>query len=572
MTHLFEYPHADLAPLDWWRNAAVYEVYPRSFADGNGDGEGDVEGVRSRLRYIADLGCQAIWFNPFYKSPMKDGGYDVSDFRDIDPIFGSVAEVEVMIKEAHELGLKLIFDIVPNHCSTEHEWFQAAIKTQPGSPEWERFHLLPGKGPNGELPPNNWQSVFGGAAWTQTELNGSPTGYWYLHIFDSSQPDLNWNHPDIHADFEKTLRFWFDRGVDGFRIDVTHGLIKAKGYPDYPDEVTQRRSANLLDPEPLPHWDQPEVHEIYRAWRKIANEYTNKMFVGEVWVSTNERLSRYLREDELHSAFNFSHLDAPWDAAEQRRIIDESLAQNFAVGSPTTWVLENHDVTRAVTRYSGVPTRKDPDTGIPTRLPERSLTTDEIALGTQRARAAMLEILALPGSAYIYNGQELGLFEVVDLPDDVRQDPTFFRTKGKTKGRDGCRVPMPWTTKAPSHGFSSSGKSWLPQPAQWAQLSVEAQVGQPDSFLELTRAALNIRKQYDCFGDGAMTWRDDLKTSMGDSCDLLVFERPGSTNVIVAMNFGSTPVQLPQGAAVLIASSPCLDGQLAANSTAWFTL
>ena len=569
MTH---YLHADLAPTDWWRNAAVYEVYPRSFADGNGDGEGDVEGVRSRLRYIADLGCQAIWFNPFYKSPMKDGGYDVSDFRDIDPIFGSVAEVELMIKEAHELGLKLIFDIVPNHCSTEHEWFKAAAATPPGSPEWERFHLLAGKGDNGELPPNNWQSVFGGAAWTQTQLNGTPTGYWYLHIFDSSQPDLNWNHPDIHADFEKTLRFWFDRGVDGFRIDVTHGLIKAKGYPDYPDEVTQRRSANLLDPEPLPHWDQPEVHEIYRAWRKIADEYTNKMYVGEVWVSTNERLARYLREDELHSAFNFSHLDAPWDAAQQRHIIDESLAQNSAVGSPTTWVLENHDVTRAVTRYSGVPTRKDPDTGSPTRLPERSLTADEIALGTKRARAAMLEILALPGSAYIYNGQELGLFEVVDLSDDVRQDPTFFRTNGKTKGRDGCRVPMPWTTTAPSHGFSDTGKSWLPQPAQWAQLSVEAQAGNAHSFLELTRAALTARANYDCFGDGTMTWRDDLKKSMGDSDDLLVFERPGSTNVIVAMNFGSSAVQLPEGATVLLSSSPSSEGQLADNSTVWFTL
>lgn len=568
--------HADQQPSDWWRHAAVYEVYPRSFADGNGDGEGDVAGVRARLQYIADLGCEAIWFNPFYKSPLKDGGYDVSDYRDIDPVFGSVAEVEAMIKEAHELGIKIILDIVPNHCSTEHRWFQEAWNTEPGSDAWKRFHLLKGKGENGELPPNNWRSVFGGAAWTQHELNGKPTGYWYLHIFDSSQPDFNWEHPDVHEEFKDTLRFWFDRGVDGFRIDVTHGLIKAKGYPDYPEVALQKAEGTLLDPEPLPHWDQPEVHAIYREWRKVCDEYDNRMFVGEVWVSTNERLARYLRQDELHSAFNFSHLDAPWDAQKQRSIIDESLEQNAAVGSPTTWVLENHDVTRAVTRYSGVETTRDEDSGVPTRLPKRNLTADEIALGTKRARAAMLEIFALPGTCYLYNGEELGLFEVVDLPDAVRQDPTFFRTNGKVKGRDGCRVPMSWSGDKASYGFNDGDKSWLPQPKEWAELSVAAQTGKPDSTLELTRKALHIRKAYDAFGDGTMLWRDDLAQQMTENpADLLVWERPGKAgpSVFVAMNFGSTSITLPANATVLVASSEIQNGNvLADNSTAYFTL
>jgi alpha-glucosidase len=576
MTPSTSRPHADAAPSDWWRHAAVYEVYPRSFADSNGDGEGDIAGVRSRLPYLADLGIDAIWFNPFYPSPLKDGGYDVADYRDIDPLFGTLSEAEAMIHEAHSLGIKVILDIVPNHCSEDHRWFQAALDTPPGSPEWARFHLLAGAGDNGELPPNNWRSVFGGGAWSQTTFKGEPTGHWYLHLFDPSQPDVNWDHPDVSREFEDTLRFWFDRGVDGFRIDVSHGLIKAPGYPDYDESHLKHardHEGELLDPEPLPHWDQPEVHEVYRAWRRISDEYTpSRVFVGEVWVNTAERLAQYLRPDELHLAFNFSHLQAKWDPKQQRSIIDESLAQNAEVGSPTTWVLENHDVVRAVTRYAGVEGR-DSDSNLPTPLPHRNLTDDEIALGTRRARAAILQILALPGSAYIYNGQELGLFEVLDLPDSVRQDPTFFRTEGRVKGRDGCRVPIPWGGSSPSYGFNEGNASWLPQPKQWAFLSVHAQEGIPGSTLEVTRAALHARRAHDAFGDGPMAWRDDIATDMAPTRDdILVFERPGNSgSVFVAMNFGDEPVALPHDAQIIVTSDSRADGHLEGNTCVWFT-
>lgn len=566
--------HADDAPEDWWRNAVVYEVYPRSFADGNGDGEGDVAGIRSRLDYLAGLGVEAIWFNPFYVSPLKDGGYDVADYRDIDPLFGTLDETEAMIREAHERGIKVLFDIVPNHCSWEHPWFREALASPPGHPAWDRFHLLPGRGPSGAEPPNNWRSVFGGGAWTQTTWDGKPTGHWYLHLFDPSQPDLNWANSEIREDFLTTLRFWFDRGVDGFRIDVGHGLIKAAGYPDYDESHLQHareHEGELLDPEPLPHWDQPEVHEVFRDWRRIAEGYSpERILVGEIWVGTPERLARYLRPDELHLAFNFGHLQAPWDATRRRAIIEESLAQNARVGSPTTWVIENHDVVRAVTRYAEVAAEGE-HASLPTPLPHRTLTPDELALGTRRARAALLEILALPGTAYLYNGQELGLFEVVDLPDAVRQDPTFFRTEGRIKGRDGCRVPMPWSGADASFGFNDAGTSWLPQPSQWADLSVVAQEGVIDSTLELTRAAIATRRRFDAFGDGPMAWRDDL---VAGRTDVLAFERPGAQGptVVVIANFGSQPVALPSGARVLLSSMPVTGGSLPADATAWLVV
>jgi len=315
--------HADEHGSDWWRHAVVYEIYPRSFADSDGDGHGDLRGARSRLAYLAHLGVDAIWFNPFYVSPLLDGGYDVADYRDIDPVFGSLAEVEALIRDCHAYGLKVIFDIVPNHSSWEHRWFKEALATDPGSDAWARYHCVRGKGERGELPPNNWRSVFGGNAWTQIKTQaGDDSGWWYLHIFDSSQPDLNWDHPDVHAEFEETLRFWFERGVDGFRIDVSHGLIKADGYPDYPAEAERAvhdHEGQLIDYVPLPHWDQDGVHEVYRAWRRVADEYTpSRSFVGEVWVDTDTRRARYLRPDELHLAFNFSHLGARWDAADIR--------------------------------------------------------------------------------------------------------------------------------------------------------------------------------------------------------------------------------------------------------------
>lgn len=563
--------HADALPEDWWRHAVVYQVYPRSFADGNGDGEGDVAGVRARLPYIASLGVQAIWFNPFYPSPLRDGGYDVADYRGVHPDFGTLADVEAMIAEAHDLGIKVLLDVVPNHTSWDHPWFREAMATDPGSDAWSRYHCVRGRGENGSEPPNNWRSVFAGSAWTPIERDGSPTGWWYLNLFDSSQPDLNWEHPEVRAEFEDILRFWFDRGVDGFRIDVAHGLIKAPGYPDYAPE--DDHAHELLDPDPLPHWDQPGIHEIYRRWRSIADSYEPKrVLVGEVWVGTEERLAAYLRPDELHVAFNFSHLRAPWDASEQRRIISTSLAANDRVGAPTTWVLENHDTVRAASRYAGVETEIDSESGVPTHLPARVLTQQEKDLGLARARALLLLTLALPGSTYVYQGQELGLDEVIDLPPDVRQDPVWFRSSGAIKGRDGCRVPMPWTNSGVTLGFNASGRSWLPMPAQWAPLSVESQERDPESTLALTRSAVHVRALHDALVMGDLRWRDDLMTAHPD---VLAFERvlADGAPVLVALNFGTTPVSI-NATDLLIASravTSTADGwALPANTAAWW--
>ncbi len=534
--------HADQASDNWWREAVIYQIYPKSWVDGNGDGIGDLKGVRQNLPYLAELGVDAIWFSPFFVGPQKDGGYDVADYRDIDPIFGTVEDAEHMIQEAHALGIKILVDIVPNHTSNEHKFFKAALATPPGSPEWDRYHVLPGKGENRELPPNNWNSIFYGSAWSQIEYNGEKTGYWYLHIFDPAQPDVNWNHPDIKEEFEKTLRFWFDRGVDGFRIDVAHGMVKAEGYPDGEEEEILDSDGGLIDVTPRPYFDQPGVHEIYKEWRKIANEYTpQRIYVGEIWVSTEERLAKYIREDELHTGFNFGYLSAQWHAEEIRHNIENSLRFNNAIGAPTTWVTENHDVFRSVTRWGrNWPSKHNHlewDKDHPWSK-HYFTTAEEEALGRKRARAGMLMMLALPGSAYIWQGQELALEEVRDLPDSERQDPEFINSHGEWIGRDGCRVPIPWTKAGKSFGFGpeDGAKTWLTQPRHWGELSVEAQQSDPDSMWNLTRSALMLRRTMDELGSGELRWRDDL--SNGNK-DVIAFERinhDGGTGMVSVTN------------------------------------
>ena len=578
--------HADNHSNDWWRHAVVYEIYPRSFADSNGDGAGDLRGVRSRLAYLAHLGVDAIWFNPFFTSPLLDGGYDVIDYRDIDPVFGDMAEVEALIADCHSYGLKVIIDVVPNHSSWEHRWFKEALTTEPGSAAWARYHCVLGKGVNHELPPNNWRSVFGGNAWSPIKnTDGTDSGYWYLHIFDSSQPDLNWDHPDVHQEFEDTLRFWFDRGVDGFRIDVSHGLVKAAGYPDYPQHADRaKRSAGgeIIDFEPLPHWDQDGVHEIYRAWRRVANEYEPmRAFVGEVWVDTAQRRAKYLQHDELHLAFNFGHVGAKWDALDLRERINEALLHDKAVGAPTTWVLENHDVPRVVTRYAGVELPKSSGDGDENESADDALrrlavlTPEQRVVGTRRARAANIYMLSLPGSAYLYNGQELGLFEVVDLPPQFRQDPVWFRTEGKVVGRDGCRVPMPWRNAAPAYGFGPDGstESWLPQPSAWGALSVQEQQGRADSMLELIRAAVHARKSHEAFGETDFIWRDDIAEAIAPGrSDVLVSEHGGAGNrALVVLVIGTDPVDRPDGE-LLVASQSLTETHIPGETCAWFSL
>ncbi|MCZ7425828.1 glycoside hydrolase family 13 protein [Micromonospora sp. WMMA1949] len=527
---------------DWWRSAVVYQVYVRSFADANADGVGDLQGIRQRLPYLRDLGVDALWLTPFYTSPQVDAGYDVADYRDVDPLFGNLTDFDEMITDAHALGLRIIVDMVPNHTSSAHPWFTAALAAGPGSPERERYLFADGKGEQGELPPNDWESIFGGPAWTRVV-----DGQWYLHLFDPAQPDLNWRHPEVRAEFEDVLRFWLDRGVDGFRIDVAHGMIKAEGLPDvgFNSMTTGQRQSELLGKGRLPYFDQDEVHDIYRAWRPILDSYPGgRMAVAEAWAETPQRLARYIGPDELHQAFSFDFLDATWSADSFRKVIDTALAESTIVGAPTTWVLSNHDRQRHVTRYG------------------------DGEVGLRRARAAALLMFALPGCAYVYQGEELGLPEVLDLPDELRQDPAFRRTG---ESRDGCRVPIPWGGELPPYGFGPDGSelSWLPAPATWRSLSVAAQTGAAGSTLELYRAALRIRHEHPALaGLDGITW---LETEPG----VLAFRRTaGDAEVTCVVNISGAEVTVSGHGRPLVASADLTergDGYvLPVDAAAWF--
>ncbi len=532
----------------WWRNAVIYQVYVRSFADGNGDGIGDLAGVRSRLPYLVDLGIDAIWFTPWYQSPLADGGYDVADYRAIDPAFGSLAEAEMLISEARDLGIRTIVDVVPNHVSDHHEWFQAALAAGPGSPERARFWFRPGRGADGSEMPNNWVSNFSGPAWTRTvDPNGTP-GEWYLHLFSPEQPDLNWGDPDVRAEHEAVLRFWFDRGVAGVRIDSAALLVKDPALPEVPENP---------GPGEHPNTDRDELHDIYRRWRAVADEYADsRILVGEIWLPDIERFAKYLRPDELHTAFNFDFLARPWDAASLKASIDTTLAAHAPVGAPATWVLSNHDVTRPVTRYG----QEDSSFAFATK---RAGTPTDLDLGRRRARAASLLCAALPGSLYVYQGEELGLDEVQDLPADQLQDPMYHRSGGTDPGRDGCRVPLPWSGNCPPFGFSPAGAShepWLPQPSRWAGLTVEAELNDPQSMLTLYRTMLRIRRTEPDLGDGPLRW-------LASPADVLAFAR--GAGFVCITNFSATPTELPAGCSVLLASAELIGGLLPPDATAW---
>ncbi|MGW8782133.1 glycoside hydrolase family 13 protein [Streptomyces sp. NPDC055796] len=523
------------ASAGWWRDAVIYQVYVRSFADSDGDGIGDLQGVRARLPHLARLGVDAVWLTPFYVSPQADGGYDVADYRAVDPLFGDLSDADELVRAAHALGLRVIVDVVPNHTSDRHAWFREAL-AHPASEARARYHFRPGRGPGGEQPPNDWESVFGGPAWTRT-----PDGEWYLHLFAPEQPDLNWEHPEVAEEFASVLRFWLDLGVDGFRIDVAHGMVKAPGMPD----IGRGAQATLIGTEPLPFFDQDGVHAIHRSWRRLLDSYEGpRIGVAEAWAPTSERLALYVRPDELHQAFNFRFLNCPWDTRAMRTVIDESLAATASVGAPTTWVLSNHDVVRHVTRYGGG------------------------AQGLSRARAAALLMLALPGSAYLYQGEELGLPEVADLPDAVRQDPAFLRSAGQDGLRDGCRIPLPWSGEEPPYGFGPAD-TWLPQPRDWAPLSVAAQTGDPHSTLELYRAALELRRALPGLGSpdaGPLTW---LPSPEG----VLLFTRPGFA---CTLNSRSEPLELASPGRPVLSSAPVeTDGRtvlLPPDACTWWAL
>jgi alpha-glucosidase len=539
--------HSDSRPPEaptWWRHGVVYQIYPRSFADGDGDGTGDLAGIRSRLPYLRDLGVNAVWLSPWYPSPLNDGGYDVADYRDIHPQFGTLAEAELFIHEAHQHDIRVIVDIVPNHTSSEHPWFHAALAAAPGSPERERYVFRDGLGADGSQPPNNWTAVFGGPAWTRV-----PDGQWYLHLFDPSQPDLNWEHEDVRAEFDSIFEFWLDRGVDGFRIDVAHGLVKDQTFRDLVVTSKLLTSSHELD---HPHWDRDGIHDINRRWRAVLDASgRDVMMVAEAWVHPT-RLPLYLRPDEYHQSFNFDFLETPWEIDRARTAISRALTTAAEVGSTPTWTLSNHDVMRHATRY-GLPAdvnwREWPLTG-----PHGALDAE---LGLRRARAATLLLMALPGSIYLYQGEELGLPEVWDLPTEVLDDPVWKNSGHTQKGRDGCRVPIPWTDGGSSFGFGTA-HAWLPQPAEFGALSVAAQTGVDGSTLEMYRAALALRAEL-FTADETLTWLD-----LG--ADVLAFRR--GSGVVCVVNYGTEPVPLPAGE-VLVASLPDITARLPHDATAW---
>ena len=537
---------------EWWRTAVIYQIYPRSFADANGDGIGDLPGITARLGSLAELGVDAIWLSPFMVSPQRDAGYDVADYCDVDPLFGSLEDLDRMLETAHGLGIRVIVDLVPNHSSDQHEWFQAALKAGPGSPERARYIFRDGRGEHGELPPNNWESVFGGPMWDRvTEPDGTP-GQWYLHIFDSSQPDFDWTNPEVREEFRRILRFWLDRGVDGFRVDVAHGLIKKDGLPDY----TPADDADSMggEEEDVPYWGQPGVHDVYRDWHAVLEEYPgDRALCAEAWLPTPEKTALWVRPDEMHQAFNFPYAMTDWDAPALRKVIDDSLRAFPAVGAPATWVLSNHDVIRHASRLAL--TGESPQgEGIGPASAAQPIPE----LGLRRARAATSVMLALPGSAYLYQGEELGLPEAVDLPDESRQDPTWFRTNHEKYGRDGCRVPIPWEADAPAYGFNTTGESWLPQPAEFRAFARDVEQSDPDSTLSLYRTLLRLRREHG-LGAGTLTWLDGY----GD--EVLAFR---NGDVTVVANVGTEPVALPAGR-VLVQSGP-LDGDaLPADTAVW---
>ncbi|MDQ1687924.1 MAG: alpha-glucosidase [Frankiaceae bacterium] len=505
----------------WWHDAVVYQVYLRSFADSNGDGLGDLAGVRSRLPYLASLGVDALWLNPFYLSPQKDHGYDVADYYEVDPLFGTLEDFDALLADAHAHGLRIICDVVPNHSSSEHEWFKRAL-ADPMSDERSRYIFRPPAADGG--PPNNWRSVFSGPAWTLDEASGE----YYLHLFDASQPDFNWRHSEVHAEWERILRFWLDRGVDGFRIDVAHGLYKDAELRDNPEAGRLVPGAPAYESINAKHnWDQPETIEVFRRWRQITDSYAgDRMMVGEVFLFDLGRVASYAGADRLHQAFNFMVMATPFEAAALRDVIEKALGAFTVDGAGPTWVLSNHDLVRHVTRYGGG------DAGL------------------RRAKAATGTLLALPGSPYLYQGEELGL-EQADVPPEARQDPIWVRSGGTIEGRDGCRTPIPWTDEPPGYGFTTSATPWLPVEDTAKAGSVAAEEADPASTLAFYRRAIGIRRE--------------ARPSLGDEVEWLAtpagtlgFTRSAADGTTYTCLLNTTtravPVRLPGEATVVLSS------------------
>ena len=527
----------------WWRDAVIYQIYPKSFKDTNADGYGDLPGITEKLGDIATLGVDGIWLSPFYPSPQKDSGYDVSDYYGVDPIFGTLADFSEMVDRAHQLNLKVLLDLVPNHTSSEHPWFQHALNSEAGSDARAMYLFTDGRGEHGELPPNNWQSMFGGPAWTRVKEKNGEYGQWYCHLFDPSQPDLNWRNPEVISEFQKIMKFWFELGADGFRVDQPHALIKADGFPDHP--YVETAGAGYLEGEvDPPMWFQPEVHDIMRKLRETADESGEKVLCGEGYVLPLSKMAQWLRPDELHQNFNFRFLDAHWVESIIKEIIDESITAFHEVGSQSTWTMNNHDVVRSVSRFGSAYSRPTQSDGIgPEDVQPNNRLGGEISIG------ATLLMLALPGNCYLYQGEELGLPDHTTIASTDRQDPTFFRTDGVRVGRDGARAPIPWDESGANLGFSKATKTWLPQPESYKNY-----IRPGNKTLAVYQAALLLRKKHN-LGAGQFNWIDG---------DLFGFQ---NNEVRVYHNFDHEPRRMPAGE--ILISSLGSSESLLPNETVW---
>ena len=491
----------------WWRDGVIYQVYPRSFADSNGDGVGDLEGIRSRLDHLAWLGVDGIWISPFFSSPMKDFGYDVADYCDVDPLFGSLADFDRLLDDAHARGIRVILDFVPNHSSDQHPWFLDSRSSRTSSKrDW---YVWRDPAPQGG-PPNNWVAIFGGSAWEWD----AATGQYYLHSFLMQQPDLNWRNPELERAMHDVLRFWLDRGVDGFRIDVAHRIAKDP----------ELRSNPLVEGSSDPGYggqhhlydeDHPDLHALYRRMRRLVDAYDERVLIGEVFLMDPARVAKYYGDgDELHQGFNFSLLSGAWSG---ERFKHEALRFQAAV-PPLGWpnqVLSNHDVHRHATRYEH---------------PE---------LGEARARLAALLLLLLRGTPFLYYGEEIGM-RCVWIPENRLRDPIAF-TLHPSLTRDPERTPMQWDG-TPFAGFSST-EPWLPIHYDSTHRNVEKQRDDASSLLQLYRALIALRAAHPALSRGE-------QRALPAPHDVFAFERThGGERFVVALNFGDAPtvVSLGQG-------------------------
>jgi oligo-1,6-glucosidase/alpha-glucosidase len=494
----------------WWERGVVYQVYPRSFQDSDGDGVGDLAGIESRLDYVASLGVDAIWLSPIFPSPMADFGYDVADYCGVEPLFGTLAQFDRLLQAAHERGLKLLLDFVPNHSSDQHPWFVESRSSR-DNPKRDWYIWRDPVADGG--PPNNWISDFGGSAWTWDEV----TGQYYLRAFLPQQPDLNWRNPEVKAAMLEVLRFWFERGVDGFRVDVLWHIVKAEGLPDNPLNPDWQPGINERDRVIQLHsTDQPEAHAISAEMRAIADEYGAKtgqerVLIGEI-VLPNDRLARWhgtLEKPQVHLPFNFALIENEWRAETLGPLIAEYEASIPQWGWPN-WVIGSHDAPRIAAR-----------------------------LGEAQARVAMMLLLTLRGTPTLYQGDELAIGAVEIRPERIR-DPREIRQPGIGLGRDPSRTPMAWDTSA-NAGFTS-GEPWLPLHADWPTRNVATQEADPASMLNLTRALLHLRREVAALSVGNYL-------PGGSSRNLLAFTRhAGDSRVLVALNLGDEAVSLPEAA------------------------